>query len=261
MALLSHCVASFNIKSQTFSTTKNTRVVSNGLSSKTTKARSRVECSVLCTSADNCCSSSYDTNKKVCNLYLTCHHLTEYAEGSAIMTKNLEPVPDWFLRTKLSFDWYADFNIGQCGDGGGSNKSFANVNEWTSYYKDDTDSRIGGCQMRWVLICVDQCGQGVENDLCATVNNVTDFYRDDTDSTSKGCQMQWKLSVQDDAPEWIQNVELCYEWYTDDNQGQCGGVTNGTSCAIVNSFTAPYIDHTTGSGGGCYMRWKILIES
>lgn len=91
MALLSHCVASFNIKSQTFSTTKNTRVVSNGLSSKTTKARSRVECSVLCTSADNCCSSSYDTNKKVCNLYLTCHHLTEYAEGSAIMTKNLEP--------------------------------------------------------------------------------------------------------------------------------------------------------------------------
>lgn len=190
-------------------------------------------------------------------------------------------VPSWFLRTQLSYDWYADWNICQCGDGGGSNKLFANVNEWTSYYKDDTDDRYGGCQMRWgiesvgydnwfdnVQICfrwsaigsgVDQCGQGVENGLCAIVNNFTDFYREDTDSRSKGCQMQWKLSVPDDAPESIQNVELCYEWYTDD-KGQCGVVTNGTSCAIVNSFTAPYVDNTTRSGGGCYMRQKILIE-
>lgn len=90
MALLSLCVASFDMKSQTFSTTNNTRVVSNGQSPKTTNVRSRIECSVLCTSDDNWCSSSYDTNMKVCTLYFTCHHETEYAERSAIMTKNLE---------------------------------------------------------------------------------------------------------------------------------------------------------------------------
>lgn len=101
MALLSLCVASFDMKSQTFRTTKDTRVVSNGQSSKTTKARSRIECSVLCTSDDNCCSSSYDTNLKVCTLYLTCHHLTEYAERSVIMTKN--PVPGIFFFFYFTF--------------------------------------------------------------------------------------------------------------------------------------------------------------
>ncbi|CAG2221305.1 unnamed protein product [Mytilus edulis] len=189
--------------------------------------------------------------------------------------------PNWFFSTKLCYEWNADGDGNQCGGSGVSTKLCAYVNEWTTYYNDDSDSRGGGCQMRWgiesvgydnwfdnVQICFrwsavgsgsDQCGQGVDNDLCATINDFTNYYRDDTDSTSKGCQMQWKLSVPIDSPQWIQNTQFCYEWYTNDNQGQCGGVFNGVSCAIANSFTAPYIDHTAGSGGGCYMRWKIFV--
>lgn len=73
--------------------------------------------------------------------------------------------------------------------------------------------------------------------------------------------MQWKLSVPVDAPEWIQNAKFCYQWYTDDDQGQCGGKPNGFNCAIANSFTTSYSDHTNIRAGGCYMRWKIFVNT
>ena len=40
--------------------------------------------------------------------------------------------------------------IGQCGAGEGR-ELCANSNHWTTYYRDDTDNRGGGCRMSWEL--------------------------------------------------------------------------------------------------------------
>lgn len=98
---------------------------------------------------------------------------------------------------------------------------------------------------------------GMSNPLCANVGEYTGRYRDDSDKNSQGCLMQWKLSVPVDAPEWIQTVQICYEWFTDDNRGQCGGKADGLTCAVANTFTATYTDNTGIGGGRCNMRWKL----
>ncbi|RWS10239.1 perivitellin-2 67 kDa subunit-like protein, partial [Dinothrombium tinctorium] len=54
----------------------------------------------------------------------------------------------WILNTKLCLYWNAEGNSDQCGDG--VHKTLcALANEWTPYYKDNTDDREGGCQMSW----------------------------------------------------------------------------------------------------------------
>ncbi|CAG2221304.1 unnamed protein product [Mytilus edulis] len=273
---------SCDIRSQNFIQTKNTRIVPGNASNRTSKARSGIQCSAECTSDENCCSSSYDTHSTLCILFSTCSPMTEYAEGYSVTKKTPEPVPKWFVGTNLCFEWRADGSgLGQCGDGEGSNKLCASVNEWTTYYRDRSDDSGGGCQMRWsiesvgygswfnnVKICYhwisavgygrDPCGVG---ETCASVGTPTNYYRDDTDNMSKACQMQWMLSVPVDAPEWIQNAQLCYQWYTDDDKGQCGGEANGSYCAIANTFTSFYSDHTNENAGGCYMRWKIFVDT
>ncbi|XP_070541628.1 uncharacterized protein [Ptychodera flava] len=58
--------------------------------------------------------------------------------------------PDWFDNAKICYEWYADGDAGQCG--GGANRILcAYPGQWTSYYRDDTDGRSGGCRMRWGL--------------------------------------------------------------------------------------------------------------
>lgn len=121
---------------------------------------------------------------------------------------------DWFKNIQLCYRWWPDGDGGQCG--GGANRLLcANVNSYTSFYRDDTDNRSGGCQMQWMLyvpsnaprwikhvwLCYDwyadgnasQCGGGAQQGLCAQANSYTSPYRDDTDKRSGGCQMRWAI--------------------------------------------------------------------
>lgn len=56
--------------------------------------------------------------------------------------------PAWALNLQLCYVWYPDGDGGQCG-GGASRNLCARANDWTAYYRDDTDRRGGGCQMSW----------------------------------------------------------------------------------------------------------------
>ncbi|KAK0060710.1 perivitellin-2 67 kDa subunit [Biomphalaria pfeifferi] len=58
--------------------------------------------------------------------------------------------PLWMRTTKMCFSWYPDGDAGQCGEVS-SRDLCAKVNEWTEYYLDDTDERVGGCRMSWGL--------------------------------------------------------------------------------------------------------------
>ncbi|XP_078693328.1 uncharacterized protein LOC144923024 [Branchiostoma floridae x Branchiostoma belcheri] len=126
----------------------------------------------------------------------------------------------WFRNMQLCYRWYADGDGGQCGSagGGGPNGEFcAAVNQWTTYYRDDTDRRGGGCRMSWRLrlpynapawardlnLCYywypdgdgGQCGGGVSRHLCARANSYTPYYRDDTDNRGGGCRMSWGIKL------------------------------------------------------------------
>ncbi len=61
------------------------------------------------------------------------------------------PAPSWFTRdTQLCYKWRADGNGGQCGNGV-ANELCAHVDHYTTDYRDDTDSRGGGCRMQWKI--------------------------------------------------------------------------------------------------------------
>ncbi|XP_013787111.1 perivitellin-2 67 kDa subunit-like [Limulus polyphemus] len=124
--------------------------------------------------------------------------------------------PSWFRQVKICYRWYPDGDGGQCG-GGVGRQLCASVKKWTTYYRDDTDRRGGGCQMSWMLQIPDsaplwlknaklcyywyadgdggQCGGGVDQHLCAVANSWTTYYRDDTDRRSGGCQMSWGIKL------------------------------------------------------------------
>ncbi|XP_076352890.1 perivitellin-2 67 kDa subunit-like isoform X1 [Tachypleus tridentatus] len=124
--------------------------------------------------------------------------------------------PTWFKQVKICYRWYPDGDGGQCG-GGVGRLLCASVKTWTTYYRDDTDRRGGGCRMSWKLeipessplwlknakLCYywyadgdgGQCGGGVDQHLCAVANSWTTYYRDDTDRRGGGCQMSWGIKL------------------------------------------------------------------
>ena len=61
-----------------------------------------------------------------------------------------DSAPTWMKETKLCFSWYPDGDGGQCGPAKSRNMC-ATANQWTPYYRDDTDGRSGGCRMSWGL--------------------------------------------------------------------------------------------------------------
>ena len=78
---------------------------------------------------------------------------TDRRSGGCRMSWKLS-VPDssplWLRIMSLCYRWYADGDGGQCGGGVGE-RLCATANSWTTYYRDDTDSRSGGCRMSWGL--------------------------------------------------------------------------------------------------------------
>ncbi|CAG2218515.1 Angiopoietin-related protein 1,Fibrinogen C domain-containing protein 1-A,Fibrinogen C domain-containing protein 1,Angiopoietin-1,Fibrinogen C domain-containing protein 1-B,Fibroleukin,Fibrinogen-like protein 1,Ficolin-2,Ficolin-1,Fibrinogen-like protein A,Angiopoietin-4 [Mytilus edulis] len=62
-----------------------TRLV--GASMKTIKVSSGIECAMICTNDNNCCSSTYDTNLEHCSLFLECCPDKEFSKGSQTIKK------------------------------------------------------------------------------------------------------------------------------------------------------------------------------
>ena len=190
-----------------------------------------------------------------------------------------EPIPLWFQQTQLCYKWRPDGNGGQCGSGVEGRELCAAVGSRTMVYRDDTDSRGGGCRMQWgikspfspswfrqVQVCYrwyadgdgGQCGGGAPAQMCAHVGTYTPEYRDDTDGRGGGCRMSWKLSVPSSSPHWLRKVKLCYHWYPDGNGGQCGGGAARDLCAAANTWTPYYRDDTDNRAGGCRMSWDLV---
>ena len=61
-----------------------------------------------------------------------------------------ESSPQWLHNVQLCYSWFPDGDGGQCG-GGVDRELCALANEWTTFYRDDTDNRGGGCRMAWEL--------------------------------------------------------------------------------------------------------------
>lgn len=77
--------ASFSLKSQMFHKETETRLV--GASMKTIKVSSGIECAMICTNDNNCCSSTYDTNLEHCSLFLECCPDKEFSKESQTLKK------------------------------------------------------------------------------------------------------------------------------------------------------------------------------
>jgi hypothetical protein len=76
------------------------------------------------------------------------------------------------------------------------------------------------------------------------------------DKRSGGCQMSWRLIIPSDAPGWMLNIRLCYNWYPDGDGGQCGGGADSNLCALSNNWTH-YIDDSDRRSGGCQISWGL----
>ena len=73
---------------------------------------------------------------------------------SSTQTPTEPTVPDWFTETEMCYKWRADGSSGQCGIDINTGLSVANelcasTGELTTFYRDDTDGRPGGCRMQW----------------------------------------------------------------------------------------------------------------
>ncbi|KAH9512372.1 Perivitellin-2 67 kDa subunit [Bulinus truncatus] len=78
---------------------------------------------------------------------------TDRRGGGCRMSWKIEvptSAPLWMRTVKICFSWYPDGDGGQCGPAP-SRDLCAVANQWTEYYRDDTDSRSGGCRMSWGL--------------------------------------------------------------------------------------------------------------
>ncbi|XP_059172760.1 perivitellin-2 67 kDa subunit-like [Physella acuta] len=104
-----------------------------------------------------------------------------------------------------------------------------------------------------------QCNGGDwGNYRCAIANSMTPWYYDWTDWRIGGCYMQWAI-LSANNPAWFNDVQICYQWYAENNWDQCGGNPGDTYCASINSYTTKYFDDTGSRSGGCKMRWKLQV--
>ncbi len=102
-----------------------------------------------------------------------------------------------------------------------------------------------------------QCGGTAVRAVCINVGHYTTEYRDDTDGRGGGCRMSWALLVPAIAPQWLRDIQLCYKWHPDGDEGQCGGRVGRELCARANDWTTYYRDDTDERSGGCQMAWSL----
>ncbi|XP_059146764.1 perivitellin-2 67 kDa subunit-like [Physella acuta] len=58
--------------------------------------------------------------------------------------------PYWMKAVQMCYEWAAEGDASQCGGDAPSHQCVI-ANEWTQYYRDQTDDRWGGCDMKWGL--------------------------------------------------------------------------------------------------------------
>lgn len=84
-------VASSDIQSQKFVIERDTRIVQSGESMATLQAVSDIECAMICTNVNNCCSGSYEKSLKQCSLNRACNPTKEQSEESQTIIKTSKP--------------------------------------------------------------------------------------------------------------------------------------------------------------------------
>ncbi|CAC5411744.1 unnamed protein product [Mytilus coruscus] len=112
-AIFNQCVASSDIQSQKFDIETDTRTVQNGESMETLQAVSRLECAMICTNVNNCCSGTYEKNLEQCSLNRACNTPKEQSEGSQTIIKTPERDEAWIGMTDIQSEghWIWDFDM------------------------------------------------------------------------------------------------------------------------------------------------------
>ena len=156
---------------------------------------------------------------------------------------------------------------------------------WTLGFRDDTDSRSGGCTYQWKLRCKrgdfrvcfretegsSQC-QGHRHSCSGWSSNEnpqwTQPFRDDTDRRAGGCTYQWKLEQDTAAVQLIAGQQIVRRICFRETEGssQCQGHRSACSeWSQTPDWSPGFRDDTDGRAGGCTYHWrtesKILAGS
>ena len=197
------------------------------------------------------------------------NHYTTLELGRRIEYELL--TPDWWNEVQLCFNYYADGDKSQCV--GYSNEICAFVGDSTSFYSDITNSKEGGCLMKWALktpfyisdwfravqICFKYSNNSIADytEVCAPVNSFTPAFKDDTGSRDIRVNYEsWMFKVPAYAPIWLRKKKMCLSWKGNGNA--CGGEdgVDDKLCAGVNEWTPRYKD-ATDDDSSCRMSWSI----
>ncbi|CAG2206560.1 unnamed protein product [Mytilus edulis] len=88
LTLLQHGVACVYVKIESFDKQSGIQIISNVSIIETKFARTRVECAVLCTNDDNCCSASFLSALEQCEFTDACCPDTKQTKGAITIRKN-----------------------------------------------------------------------------------------------------------------------------------------------------------------------------
>lgn len=90
-AILNQFVESADIQSQQFVIEMDTRTVPSAESIDTIHEVSGMECAMICTNINSCCSGTYEKSLEQCSLNLACNTTQEQSEGSQTIIKTSKP--------------------------------------------------------------------------------------------------------------------------------------------------------------------------
>eukprot|EP01084_Bolivina_argentea_P088141 159140_1 len=162
--------------------------------------------------------------------------------------------------------------------------SMEDLGTWTKPFRDDTDSRPGGCKYQWKIEQRDSgrvygdgnrmkyrmCFKETEGssqcqdarDSCTGWNDAQSWsavFRDDTDGRGGGCTYQWFIEQElDSSAPPVHECRLCFQEVEHTSDNQCQGARNtcsGWSKSPV--WSAVFRDDTDNRGGGCKYQWKF----
>ncbi|XP_068708876.1 uncharacterized protein [Montipora foliosa] len=157
---------------------------------------------------------------------------------------------------------------------------------WSSPFRDDTDSRAGGCRYQWRIeangaidpnlgyrLCFretegsSQC-QGTRESCTGWTffPDWTKHFRDDTDNRSGGCKYAWKIESRRINQISKEVCRVCFK--ETEGSSQCQGSRescSGWSALGMNipnpDWTSPFRDDTDNRSGGCSYSWFLDCTS